>query len=135
MKKIFYSVAFSTLVIIGVSSCKQGNAEEMMKQDTEKISSMVQTKLDELNTKLDEECTAKIAEEAQKQFDAMPKTSTKTASKTPVKKPTTKPTTPPKTTTPPPNTNVGKKDVVTGTNEGKKDATTTPQGQNLGKKK
>ncbi len=133
MKKIIYSIGISSLLALAITGCKQGNTEEMIKQDQEKVNSSVQAKIDELNMTLGDECNTKINEEAQKAFDALPKTAVKT--KTPVKKPTTKPTTPPKTTTPPPNTNTGKNDGTSGTNTGKKDAPTTTPGQNLGKKK
>ena len=133
MKKIIYSIGISSLLALAITGCKQGNTEEMIKQDQEKVNSSVQAKIDELNMTLGDECNTKINEEAQKAFDALPKTAVKT--NTPVKKPTTKPTTPPKTTTPPPNTNTGKNDGTSGTNTGKKDAPTTTPGQNLGKKK
>ncbi|MEI6312622.1 MAG: hypothetical protein WCP57_10210 [Bacteroidota bacterium] len=135
MKKIIYSIGISSLLALAITGCKQGNTEEMIKQDQEKVNSSVQAKIDELNMTLGDECNTKINEEAQKAFDALPKTAVKSPAKTPVKKPTTKPTTPPKTTTPPPNTNTGKNDGTSGTNTGKKDATTTTPGQNLGKKK
>jgi hypothetical protein len=95
MKKTILS--FSTAILLGMAftGCQQGNVAEMQKQDSEKVTSKVQVKIDELNAQLDEECTKLIADEAQAMVDAMPVSKTKTTNtKTTTTKSTTKPAKP-----------------------------------------
>jgi uncharacterized low-complexity protein len=102
----------------------------MMKNDMEKVNANVQSKIDELNMTLSDECNTKVMEAAQTAFAAMPKTTVKTT----VKKPATKPTTTTTKTTG--GLGDGKKGTTTTTDvkigEGKKGTTTTTTEVKLG---
>jgi hypothetical protein len=132
MKKLIYSLGISSFMALAITSCKQGNAEEMMKNDMEKVNANVQSKIDELNMTLSDECNTKVMEAAQTAFAAMPKTTVKTT----VKKPATKPTTTTTTTKTTGGLGDGKKGTTTTTDvkigEGKKGTTTTTTEVKLG---
>jgi uncharacterized low-complexity protein len=104
----------------------------MMKNDMEKVNANVQSKIDELNMTLSDECNTKVMEAAQTAFAAMPKTTVKTT----VKKPATKPTTTTTTTKTTGGLGDGKKGTTTTTDvkigEGKKGTTTTTTEVKLG---
>jgi hypothetical protein len=131
MKKLIYSLGISSFMALAITGCKQGNAEEMMKNDMEKVNANVQSKIDELNMTLSDECNTKVMEAAQTAFAAMPKTTVKTTVKKPATKPTTTTTT--KTTG---GLGDGKKGTTTTTDvkigEGKKGTTTTTTEVKLG---
>lgn len=114
----------------------------------EEMDKMVSDKVEKVKEQLKADCDTRFNEAVKMQADsmlaAMPAAVVKTPApvKVPVKAPIKTPIkTPPtvKTPPPPPNTNLGKNDNVSGTNMGKKDNAnaTKPaeQGQNLGKKK
>jgi hypothetical protein len=82
MKKYILSLAALSAMTFGLASCQQGgNADELMKQDQEKVNAKVQSMTDEMNASMDKACQDKIDSVANVNFASTIETATPEATK------------------------------------------------------